>query len=90
MNKKRKEKNVVEKESLDDLKQFKNYLNEAKLLLDKATTDQEVQEALSIFNKLISKANTGAQMPHANQLFHMRGQCYFKLKKLQLAEKDFQ
>jgi len=26
MNKKRKEKNAVEKESLDDLKEFKNYL----------------------------------------------------------------
>lgn len=82
MNKKRKEKNTVEKESLDDLKEFKNYLTEAKVLLDKATTDQEVEEALNIFNRLISKTNVGAQMPHANQLFHMRGQCHFKLKRL--------
>ena len=29
-------------------------------------------------------------MPHTNQLFHMRGQCYFKLKQYELAEKDFQ
>ncbi len=29
-------------------------------------------------------------MPHINQLYHMRGLCYFKLKQYELAEKDFQ
>jgi len=29
-------------------------------------------------------------MPQTNQLFHMRGQCYFKLKQYEMAEKDFQ
>jgi tetratricopeptide (TPR) repeat protein len=31
-----------------------------------------------------------AQMPHINQLYHMRGLCYFKLKLYDFAEKDFQ
>jgi len=90
MNKKRKEKNLMEKETLDDLKEFKNFLTEGKVILDKATTDLELEEALSIFNKLISKTASGSQVPHANQLYHMRGLCYFKLKRLELAEKDFQ
>lgn len=29
-------------------------------------------------------------MPHMNQLYHMRGLCFFKLKQYEPAEKDFQ
>jgi hypothetical protein len=35
-NKKKKEKNLFEKEALDDLKEIKNYMSEGKMLLDKA------------------------------------------------------
>lgn len=42
MNKKRKDKNLLEKETLDDLKQIKNFMAEGKVILDKAISNYEV------------------------------------------------
>ena len=31
-----------------------------------------------------------AQVPHVHMIYHLRGQCHFKLKQHEKAEKDFQ
>lgn len=43
INKKKKEKNIYEKEAMDDLKEVKNYMNEGKILLEKAVDPREVE-----------------------------------------------
>jgi len=63
---------------------------EGKSILDKAILAPEVEDALSIFNRAIGKASNNSQVPQVNQLHHLRGLCYFKLKQFELAEKDFQ
>ena len=37
LNKKKKDKNLYEKESMDDLKEVRTYMNDGKILLDKAS-----------------------------------------------------
>ena len=81
---------MFEKEALDDLKEIKGYMSEGKMLMEKAVTNSEIEEALGIFNRALAKVGGGSQMPQINQLYHMRGQCHFKLKQYDLAEKDFQ
>ena len=63
---------------------------EGKSILDKAIIPPEIQDALAIFNKAIIKASNNNQVPQVNQLYHLRGLCYFKLKQFEQAEKDFQ
>jgi hypothetical protein len=40
---KKKDKNLYEKEAIDDLKEVKNYMNEGKILLEKATEPKEIE-----------------------------------------------
>ena len=70
---------------MDDLKEVKGYMSEGKMLLEKANDPHEIEEALGIFNKAITKIAGSPQMPHINQLYHMRGLCYFKLRQYELA-----
>ncbi len=88
--KKKKDKNLFEKEAMDDLKEVKGFMSEGKMQLEKAVEPREVEEALSTFNRAIAKIAGSSQVPHLNQLYHMRGLCYFRLKQYELAEKDFQ
>ena len=90
INKKRKDKNFLEKDSQDDVKEIKNSIVEAKMLFEKANSPSDVEEALMVINSAIIKATGSLQMPHMNQLYHMRGLCFFKLKQYELAEKDYQ
>jgi tetratricopeptide (TPR) repeat protein len=90
MKQKRKDKNQLEKESQDELKEIKNYMTEGKAMLDKAVGTAEIEEALGLFNKAISKASVNTQVPQVNQLYHLRGQCHFRLGQHEQAEKDFQ
>lgn len=55
------------------------------MLFEKANSDAEVETVLVLINRAITKATSSLQMPHMNQLYHMRGMCYFKLKLYELA-----
>ena len=90
MKQKRKDKNQLEKETMDELREIRNLMAEGKNLLEKAVHTQEIEDALNIFNRAIAKASNNSQVPQVNQLHHQRGLCYFKLKQFELAEKDFQ
>ncbi len=90
MKQKRKDKNQMEKEALDDLKEVKALMAEGKTALDKANTPHEIEEALNTFHKAISKTNANNQISQANQLYHLRGLCHFKLRQFEQAEKDLQ
>lgn len=90
MKQKRKDKNQLEKEALDDLKEIKTLMSEGKIVLDKAIINHDLEEALDIFNRAINKINSSNQTSQSNQLYHLRGQCYFKLKQFEQAERDFQ
>lgn len=43
LNKKKKEKNIYEKEAMDDLKEVKNYMSEGKILLERAVDNREIE-----------------------------------------------
>ena len=90
MKQKRKDKNQQEKDTLDELKEIKNYIAEGKTLLDRASLPSEIETALELFNKVILKANMSMQVPQISQLYHLRGLSQFKLNQFELAEKDFQ
>jgi hypothetical protein len=81
MKQKRKDKNQLEKEALDDIKEIKTLMNEGKTILDRAVTSQDIDEALTIFNKALTKSTSTNQISQANYLYHMRGLCYFRLKQ---------
>ena len=85
MKQKRKDKNQLEKESMDELKEIRNLTAEGKSILDKAIIPPQIEDALAIFNKAINKASTNNQVPQVNQLYHLRGMCHFKLKQFELA-----
>ena len=90
MKQKRKDKNQLEKESMDELREIKGYIADGKALFDRAIMPQEIEDALGLFNKAIAKTASNNQVPQVNQLHHMRGLCHFKLQRFELAEKDFQ
>ena len=81
MKQKRKDKNQLEKETMDELREIRNLMAEGKNLLEKAVITQEIEDALNIFNKALTKASNNSQVPQVNQLHHLRGLCYFKLKQ---------
>ena len=81
MKQKRKDKNQLEKEALEDIKEIKTLMNEGKTILERAVTNQDIDEALAIFNKALTKATSTNQISQANHLYHMRGLCYFKIKQ---------
>ena len=68
---------------------MKALMNEGKTLLDRAVIASDIEDALKVFDRAISR-NSNSQFPQANQLMHLRGQCHFRLRQFEQAEKDFQ
>lgn len=63
---------------------------EGKAIFDRAITNQDIDDALAVFNKALAKSTSSNQISQSNQLYHLRGLCYFRLRQFEQAEKDFQ
>ena len=80
MNKKRKDKALLEREALGDSKEIKNMMNEAKLIYEKSKTSAETNQAAELLTKAILKLTSTSTTLHLNHLYHLRGLCHFKLQ----------
>lgn len=52
----------------EEAKEIKALMNEGRVLLEKAATDDEVRAALNVFDRTIAKVSLNSQVPHLSQL----------------------